>query len=70
VTLSAPLVVPTGQLANLRLVGKTVTGLFSTASVVCPNADGPRTSRESKRTVPPMSTLVPYFVGLELKLWK
>jgi hypothetical protein len=39
-------------------------------NVVCANADEPRTSRESKRTVPPKNALVPYFAGLELELWK
>jgi hypothetical protein len=59
VTLCTPLVVPTRRLANVRLVGKTVTGLFSTALVVCANADEPRTSRESQRTVRPKNALVP-----------
>jgi hypothetical protein len=39
-------------------------------NVACASADEPRTSRESKRRVPPKNTLVLHFAGLELELWK
>jgi hypothetical protein len=51
-------------LAKVTLAGETVTG------VVWANADELRTSRESKRTVPPKKRFVPHFAGLELELWK
>jgi hypothetical protein len=34
------------------------------------NADEPGTRRDSTRTVAAKNCLVPYFAGLELKLWK
>jgi len=43
---------------------------FEGVSEVCANAGEPRTRRESKRTVPPMNSFVPYLAGLELQLWK
>jgi hypothetical protein len=39
-------------------------------NVAWANADEPRTSRQSKRRIPPKNTLVPCFAALELELWK
>ena len=64
VTACAPIVVPTGRLANVRLAGETVTD--AGVNVICANAHEPEMSTESKRTVPPRNRLVPYFAGLKL----
>jgi hypothetical protein len=74
---------PTAPLGNVRLAGETLTGEESVparptagrlfvegVSLIWANTDEPRTTRKSKRTVPPENSFVPYFAGLELKRWK